>query len=111
MKYLIIFTVLFYLYSFAHLESEFPKQVDAKIEKLYKKKCSKCHGIKGEGIKNKKKKPPINHLGKIDDQTLFDIIRDGYKGKIGRMPKLSKKFASDKDVKDLVKHVKSFDTK
>ena len=72
-----------------------------KIAKLYKKKCSKCHGKNGEGVKGKKKKPPINHLGSMKDDKLFDVIRKGYKGKIGKMPKLKKKYANDAEVKEL----------
>ena len=108
MKYFILMICFLVSSAFA-TSGNTPVKTDKKIAKLYKKKCAKCHGDSGEGVKGKRKKPPINQLGKLDDKKLFDIIRKGYKGKIGKMPKLKAKHASDDDVKALVKLVKSFD--
>jgi len=78
-----------------------------KVATFFEKKCSKCHGANGEGIEGKAKKPPINSLSDADEDDLFKKIKDGFKGDIGKMPGFGKKL-SDEEIRELVKHVKTF---
>ena len=73
---------------------------------FYKKKCSKCHGDEGQGVEGKSSRPPINTLGQMSTDELFKIIKDGYKGDLGKMPGFKKK-ASDTELKELADYVKS----
>lgn len=48
------------------------------VSDIYKKMCSKCHGIDGAGIPEKKA-PAINNMSKNElESTLYDLQSDGY---------------------------------
>lgn len=58
---------------------------DKKVERLWKSKCSACHGMDGKGETEKGKKMLVRDLGsadiqKEDDAHLKKVITEGTKG-------------------------------
>lgn len=48
------------------------------VSEIYKRMCSKCHGLDGGG-NPEKKAPAINHMSKNElEATLYDLQSDGY---------------------------------
>ena len=97
------------------------------VEKIYKKRCEKCHGVEGKGdgktlvkmnrkAKKKGKKEVIASdwsdkaaMAKLTDEYLLDIIVKGGKKlkKSKRMPSYKKKLSAE-EAKALADYVRTF---
>ncbi len=106
----VVFTVIFSAYAPAKEQSSL-----AGGEKLYKRYCSPCHGIKGDGkgFNAKNLDPrPANHtdaglMNRRTDKELYDVIDGGGRsvGKSTLMPPWGRNF-SGTEIRSLVLYLR-----
>jgi len=96
------------------------KDTKINIKKIYKKRCLKCHGIKGDGkgkgaklIKSVEVTAFTSSKWSDDrtDEQIFDAIKFGPKAKSVKVNKKMKAYKSklkDPEIKALVKYIRAF---
>ncbi len=88
---------------------------DKKVERMWKSKCSSCHGMDGKGQTEKGKKMQLRDLssaeyqGKATDADMKKMIEDGAKKEEGGVKKEMDGYKADlkpEDIDNLVKFVR-----
>jgi mono/diheme cytochrome c family protein len=88
---------------------------DKKVERMWKSKCSSCHGMDGKGQTEKGKKMQLRDLSSADyqakakDEEIKKTIEDGVKKEEGGVKKEMDSYKADlkaEDIDNLVKFVR-----
>jgi len=89
---------------------------DKKTEKLWKAKCSSCHGVDGKAQTTQGKKEGVRDMtaaayqSEVTDDRIKDSLKNGVKKEEGGKKVEMPAFADLKDdqVEALIKHIRSF---